>query len=157
MRDGGHSDVAGLSLELAGLLPRAAAFLMDFLLLWLIEMVLLFGSSAPAGSPVLIVIGAVYQWFFLTRRDGQTIGKRLMKIRVIRTDGKPLTTNNALIRYTGYYLNLLPFVFGMGLLWAALDVYRQGWHDKLARTYVIKVSPPVTTMPYYPPDDRLGF
>lgn len=40
------------------------------------------------------------------------------------------------IRYLGYYLSALPL--GLGFLWVAFDARKQGWHDKLAGTVVIR-------------------
>lgn len=129
-------------LVLAGFLPRGIAFLVDFAILALVESVLLFGSNATAGGVLWIVLGGVYQWYFLVDRDGQTPGKMLMRIRVVKVDGKPLQTQDALLRYLGYVINALPFLFGLGWAWAVIDARRQGWHDKLARTLVITTRPP---------------
>ncbi len=41
-----------------------------------------------------------------------------------------------IIRYLGYYLSALPL--GLGFLWVAIDARKQGWHDKLAGTVVIR-------------------
>ena len=40
------------------------------------------------------------------------------------------------LRYVGYILSLLPL--GLGFLWVAFDRRKQGWHDKIARTVVVK-------------------
>jgi uncharacterized RDD family membrane protein YckC len=127
-------------LELAGFVPRAVAFMIDFLLLVIVETVLLFGSDATSGGLVSIVVGGAYQWYFLVDRGGQTLGKMFMRIRVIKTDGSALTTPDALLRYGGYLINFIPFLMGMGWFWALVDRRRQGWHDKLARTIVVMVD-----------------
>ena len=41
-----------------------------------------------------------------------------------------------IVRYIGYTVNTV--VFGIGWIWAAFDKDKQGWHDKLAGTVVIK-------------------
>ena len=41
-----------------------------------------------------------------------------------------------LVRYLGYYVSLLPL--GLGFLWILWDPRKQGWHDKLAHTIVIR-------------------
>ncbi len=66
---------------------------------------------------------------------GQTPGKMLMGVRVVSFDGRPLSLMQAIKRFLGYYLSLLPFF--MGFIWVLVSDTRQGWHDKLARTYVI--------------------
>jgi hypothetical protein len=42
----------------------------------------------------------------------------------------------ALVRYFGYFVSGI--VLSLGFLWATFDSRRQGWHDKIARTYVIE-------------------
>ncbi len=120
---------------LAELGPRFIAVLIDgFIVAALIG--LLFGSSRWAGGGIGWVLGAVYYWYFWTRQDGQTLGKKLMNIRVIKADGGPLSDSDAILRYIGYYIN--SFVIGIGWIWALFDKDRQGWHDKIASTYVVK-------------------
>lgn len=66
---------------------------------------------------------------------GQTPGKMLMGVRVVSVDGRPLSLIQAIKRLLGYYLSMLPFF--LGFLWVLVSDSRQGWHDKIARTYVI--------------------
>jgi uncharacterized RDD family membrane protein YckC len=40
-----------------------------------------------------------------------------------------------IVRYIGYYIN--SFIFMLGWIWAIFDSNKQGWHDKLAGTYVV--------------------
>ena len=65
---------------------------------------------------------------------GQTPGKMLFRIRVIRLDGVPMTPGIAFLRWAGYHLSS---IFLLGFLWVALDPRKQGWHDKIAGTVVI--------------------
>jgi uncharacterized RDD family membrane protein YckC len=58
-----------------------------------------------------------------------------MKIKVIKTDGAPLTVGDVLLRYFGYWIGSV--AFGLGYIWAAFDAKSQGWHDKIANTYVV--------------------
>ena len=39
---------------------------------------------------------------------------------------------------TAYWLPSSIWVLGLGLIWVGLDTYKQGWHDKLAHTYVLR-------------------
>jgi len=66
-----------------------------------------------------------------------TPGKMLLKLRIV--DAKslgPATTGQLVLRYFAYYLSLFPL--GLGIVWVALDKRKQGWHDKLAGTLVVK-------------------
>ena len=66
---------------------------------------------------------------------GQTPGKSLMGVRIVRTDGARLKFHNAVIRLVGYWISTM--FFFMGYWWVLFDSRRQGWHDKLARTMVV--------------------
>jgi len=69
-------------------------------------------------------------------RSGQTIGDLFLGIKVVSGDGKPVSWGRALLRYMGYIISAL--FLSLGFLWIAFDQKRQGWHDKLAGTYVIR-------------------
>jgi hypothetical protein len=56
-------------------------------------------------------------------------------LKVIRTDGTQLSVGRALLRYIGYIVSAS--LLSIGFLWAAFDLKRQGWHDKLAGTLVV--------------------
>ncbi len=121
--------------ELADTGSRFIALVIDNVILGVITGVLIRGAGGP-GAAGSFLIGLVYYWYFLTQHDGQTLGKRLMGVRVVRANGEPFDFVTVLIRYIGYYLN--SFVFMIGWIWALFDDQRQGWHDKLANTYVIR-------------------
>ncbi len=88
----------------------------DFLLSWV----------APAIAVVL---------FWISRQA--TPGKMAVGARIVdaATGGKP-TTAQLLGRYAGYYLAIIPLM--LGFIWVAFDPRKQGWHDKLAGTVVVR-------------------
>jgi len=129
--------------ELAGLLERFAANIIDsFLLILPIMIVGAVIGSAGHRLPmqlmkfVLLAVPVSYHWFFWTRRDGQTPGKFALGIRVIKTDGGPISDVDAVIRAIGYHVSAM--LFGLGFVWAFFDKNNQSWHDKMARTYVVR-------------------
>lgn len=122
------------SYELADIGARLAAWFIDGGVLFLIEGVGFF-AARETGLSAGFIVGLIYTWFFLTRNKGETPGKMIMKIRVIKTDGTPINDAEAVVRYIGY---LIDSVFLIGWLWVLFDENRQGWHDKLAHTYVVK-------------------
>jgi uncharacterized RDD family membrane protein YckC len=105
-----------------------------------------FSSTNPNGGGVFIfyailVLATVgYYVYFWTQRDGQTIMNKALGIKVAKTDGSPITTGTAIIRYIGYIINSIIFGLPIGFIWAAFDSQKQGWHDKIAGTIVVKTS-----------------
>lgn len=90
----------------------------------------------------LVFMGTIFVLFWVYKNA--TPGKMLFKSVIVdaRTLGPPSTGQN-IIRYLAYYLSLIPF--GLGFIWIAFDARKQGWHDKLARTVVIKGKPRTVT------------
>lgn len=133
------------SAQLAGLFSRVVANILDGIALVLVATVLLFILSRAGGSfdgPLVQFIGlalpVVYHWYFWTRRDGQTPGKSVVGIRVVKKDGSELSDTDAFIRAIGYHVSAL--VCGLGYIWAIFDGNNQTWHDKLAGTYVVSAD-----------------
>jgi uncharacterized RDD family membrane protein YckC len=71
-------------------------------------------------------------------RSGQTLGDQLFGIKVVGKDGLPVSSGRALLRFAGYIVSGL--ALSIGFLWIEFDKKRQGWHDKLAGTYVVDVD-----------------
>lgn len=65
-----------------------------------------------------------------------SIGKKLCKLAVVDADGRRLSVGRALIRNFTKWVSY--FVFGLGFLNIIWNERKQGWHDMLAKTYVIK-------------------
>ncbi len=86
----------------------------------------------------------VFYYVYLHGTYGQTFGKMAMKIKVVNEDGTPLDYRKAFLRWLGYFLCDLTFY--IGYLWAAFDHRKQGLHDKVCRTVVVR-----TDVPHPPP------
>jgi uncharacterized RDD family membrane protein YckC len=65
---------------------------------------------------------------------GATVGKRIMGLVVVAKDGGTIRFGKALRRYVGYFISA---ILMLGYIWIIFDARRQGWHDKLAGTYVL--------------------
>lgn len=83
------------------------------------------------GSGFLFAIYSISMWLLADK----TLGQALLGLRVLRTDGRPLTLGPAVRRVLGYYISFLALF--LGFLWVLVDDRRQGWHDKIADTIVI--------------------
>jgi uncharacterized RDD family membrane protein YckC len=120
-------------MELAGLGQRFIAAIIDGIIVGFITGV--FSRFGGAGFGLTFVVTLAYTWYFLTHKNGQTLGKMVMHIRVIKKDGSPIDDATAIVRYIGYYISCLIVI---GILWAFWDDKKQGWHDKVANTLVVK-------------------
>jgi uncharacterized RDD family membrane protein YckC len=137
--------------SLASLGLRCGAFLIDYILTLLIPaLTLVFAVYvkrrwlAPTLANLLVIVGYLatgamifFNWIYFYVHNGQSLGKTFIGLRVVRQDGKPIDYKSAVMRHiVGYPLSLI--FFGIGLLWMFWDPKQQGWHDKLAKTLVIK-------------------
>jgi uncharacterized RDD family membrane protein YckC len=94
-----------------------------------------FGGVQALIELIGIVIGIGYFVYFWGR--GSTLGMRLFHLRVAdATTGLPIGYGRAGLRYVGYILSVI--VCYIGLIWAAFDSRKQGWHDKIAGTVVLQ-------------------
>ena len=59
-----------------------------------------------------------------------------MGVKVVPAIGGVMTYKKAFVRYIGYGISEIPLF--LGFLWIAFDKNKQGWHDKIAGTFVIK-------------------
>jgi uncharacterized RDD family membrane protein YckC len=84
----------------------------------------------------ILLQAAYFTYFWSAAGKGQTLGSRALNIRVVKTDGSHLDYFGAFLRYIGFVIACV--VFFIGVIWAAFDAQRQGWHDKIAGTYVVK-------------------
>ncbi|MBN1663187.1 MAG: RDD family protein [Deltaproteobacteria bacterium] len=97
----------------------------------------------------LLISMAYYTYFHGT--SGQTIGKMIFGLRVVQATGENMTFGIAFLRWVGYLISGLCFY--LGFLWAAFDGKKQGWHDKIAATVVIRTRmEPVLQMADLPPE-----
>ena len=123
---------------LGGAVFFAGAILQTFQLSQALGLRSLTGELAAAiGGASGAVLSMVYDvgcWILA----GQTPGKRIMGLLVVRTNGQRLKLGSALLRWLGYWVSGILF---LGFLWILVDGKRQGFHDKLARTWVVYSRP----------------
>lgn len=134
--------------EYVGFWLRVGASIIDSILMMFITMPLLWAvygkeyfesSSMVSGSADILiswVLPAVAVILFWTYKSA-TPGKMVIKARIVdaRTGGKP-STGQFIGRYLGYFVSSIPLL--LGLIWVAFDKRKQGWHDKLAGTVVVR-------------------
>lgn len=128
---------------------RLGAYFLEFGVLFIaLLLVALFESAASGGveaggsaGPVLaglVLLGYVI-WALVLFTKGQTPGKQLLKLRVIRENGQRAGFGTMLLRELIGKL-ISAFIFMLGFIWILIDKDNQGWHDKLASTFVVQES-----------------
>ena len=126
--------------EKIGFLTRTLAFIVDSILLGVVNGILtavLFEGDLGRGQGLGTILGlAYYVYFWSSAGGGQTLGMKALAIKVVRTDGTALSVTAAIIRYVGLIVAFLCLF--IGVIWVAFDANKQGWHDKIAGTYVVK-------------------
>ena len=125
----------------AGWWTRAIAIVLDVIGVGIVagavSSILGFATTSAQYEGVSTLFQAAYfTYFWSAAGKGQTLGSRALKIRVVKTDGSYLDYVGAFLRYVGFIIACV--VFLIGVIWAAFDAQKQGWHDKIASTYVVK-------------------
>lgn len=136
------------NLEYAGFWVRGLATLIDNVLVLLVTwpvLIAIYGwgyleNERIVMGPAHFIISWIFPTvatisFWLYRQA--TPGKMATALKIVdaRTGREP-SAGQLVGRYFAYFLSLLPL--GLGFLWAAFDPKKQGWHDKLAGTVVVR-------------------
>jgi uncharacterized RDD family membrane protein YckC len=88
--------------------------------------------ATPLGFLVaLAYFAGMWTW------KGTTVGGALLGLKVVRLDAQPVTFMVALVRALAAAFSIF-FLF-LGFLWIAWDREKQGWHDKIAGTVVVRL------------------
>lgn len=95
------------------------------------------GSSLWAVSSAILLLIIVAYFICFWRWRGQTPGKMVMRVRIVRFDGSAIGWGGAVMRFLGYIISILLVL--TGLFWVIFDLRRQGFHDKIADTFVVIV------------------
>jgi uncharacterized RDD family membrane protein YckC len=132
----------------AGFWVRFLAFVLDAIVLGVISTALspfagpqfTFTEGRMAvhatANAVGTLVGLVYFIGFWSWR-GQTVGMMPFNMQVVGVaDGQRIDIVRGLLRYVGYIISAIPLL--LGFIWAAFDSRKQGWHDKIASTVVIR-------------------
>jgi uncharacterized RDD family membrane protein YckC len=148
------------TVDYAGFWWRSGAIIIDLAFLWGINYLMNHLWNLAAGLPwsgitqemidtgittaplwwlrliVFFIVQVGYFVCFWVWR-GQTPGKWIMRLKITKIDASPITWGTALLRYGGYVISLV--LLFMGFFWVAFDNRRQGFHDKIAETFVVRI------------------
>lgn len=114
----------------AGFWIRMGALTLDALIVAIVV-----NWMEPTGHLFLVALAGygALMW----KLKGTTIGGIVCNLRVVRTDGRDIGWETALVRALSCFLSLIPA--GLGFVWMVFDNNRQTWHDKIAGTVVVRV------------------
>lgn len=134
--------------EYAGFWVRVGAAFIDVIVMMIVlyvPLTFIYGEQYWSGEQfiygfwdlmfgyVLPVIATI--WFWLKFLG--TPGKMALRLRVVdAATGEKMSLGQAIGRYLAYIVAFLPFC--LGIIWVGIDKRKQGWHDKLAGTVVIR-------------------
>ncbi len=134
--------------EYAGFWIRTGAAIIDTILMLIIILPILTAIYGPSYwlsesfvqgfwdvmfNYVLPAIAVIIFWVY----KSATPGKMATRLTIVdaKTWGRP-STGQFIGRYLGYYVSMIPLF--LGIIWVGIDKRKQGWHDKLAGTVVIR-------------------
>ena len=123
----------------AGFFPRLISLIIDGIILAVVQIVLglVLATISPELSSALgTLIAVAYQVYFFTS-TGQTVGMKLMSIKVVNANGELLSVGQAIVRFVVAILSGL--VLLIGYFWMLWDENKQTWHDKAAGSFVVRV------------------
>ena len=139
------------ALRYVGFWARTGAYIIDSLLMMVIILPIFFlmtggidqlasGTETPSVAmmivmyvlPIAMIIG-FWVW------KASTPGKMVFKAKIVdaKTGGHP-STLQFIGRYLGYIISSIPLC--LGFMWIGWDKRKQGWHDKMSGTVVVRPS-----------------
>ena len=145
----------GVELELrpAGPVARALALALDQLVLWsgLFVAMIPLAILGPVGMGIWMILLFLAQWLypvlFEVLGSGQTLGKRVLRLRVLMADGLPVSWEASLLRNLLRVVDGLPGAYTVGLAATLLSRDFQRVGDLVAGTLVVHVPEAHRPMP----------
>lgn len=143
------SHVSGISTAsspvMAGFGQRFVASVIDGILLLIVYVMSILCAVQMAGTEsdmqllasLFTMFSSFLYYTYFHARSGQTPGKKILRIKVVSTDGSPISTGQAIGRWFSYIIS--GAIIYIGYLWVLIDQKNQAWHDKITGTYVINI------------------
>ena len=132
-----------LTLPIAGLWSRSAAWLIDLSIRVLIYIICAIALSLLGlmGQGIILILIFTLEWFYPVfyevLNDGKTPGKRKIKIKVIQTNGSQVDWASSMTRNILRFIDMLPIVYGIGFISVLSSRYFQRIGDIVAGTIVV--------------------
>ncbi len=131
-----------LDLRIAGPVPRAYAWLVDFLLRFgaAIALISVLAFLGQAGQGIFLILWFLIEWFYPVVFEvwrGATPGKQAFDLVVLHDDGTPVTLASSLTRNLLRFVDFLPFLYAFGLIFMLLSRDSKRLGDMAAGTIVV--------------------
>lgn len=132
----------------AGFIPRLFAYIIDGVFITLVALIIAMSAGIAMDLENMVILNVastasglvslVYHLGFWAMNGG-TPGKVMLGMRIVGPDGSVngIGWGRAVLRMFGYVVSSL--LCYLGFFWVLIDQDKQGWHDKIARTYVVHV------------------
>jgi uncharacterized RDD family membrane protein YckC len=120
---------------------RFLAALIDGILVGVVSGIVraILGLDLTGSQGIQLLLGLAYYGYLEGSPSGQTVGKKVMSIRVIDfAGGGPIGPGRAVIRFVARYLSGIACL--LGYFWMLWDKEKQTWHDKLSNSVVVPTS-----------------
>lgn len=133
---------AEAQLQYVSVWPRFFAVLIDGILVGIVNVIIsfAFGANGSSLATILSVIIAFGYFIVLEALQGATLGKMALGLRVVKTDGTPISWGESVVRNLLRIVDEIPFV--IPYLLAAILVWnsptRQRLGDRVAKTVVVR-------------------
>lgn len=133
-----------LEYPLAGIGDRLLAFAIDLVIVFSFYVIVFsiigfVGGSVPAAISIsLVILGYLYRFFAELLFNGQTVGKNVMKIRVVKLDGSQPSVASYFLRWLLEPIDF--FISGLAVLIIVVTPKGQRIGDLLAGTTVVKIK-----------------
>ena len=143
-----HTSLAETGGRLASPGKRLGAYVLDVVIPFaaIFIMIGVAGAGAASGSSGGLGLGffsafamliAYAVWALMLFAKGTTPGKNILGMRVVKENGETAGFGTMLVReWIGKLISGM--LLSLGFLWILFDRDRQGWHDKLASTFVVE-------------------
>ena len=100
-----------------------------------LDMALICLTTALVGPFRMLVALAYFSGMWAWK--GTTVGGIVLNLQVVREDGQPLNFLAAFVRSLAALFSILALF--LGFFWIGWDRQKQGWHDKIAGTVVVRL------------------
>jgi len=127
--------------NIAGFGIRAIAFIIDLAIystaMYFVSIA--FGLQAMVLNAVIFLAGWCIYYTVLVAGLGNTAGKKLLNLKIVSATTKPLTITRTALK--AFFLITIDWIIlGAGFWVVLINKNKQGWHDSVSKTYVVKVK-----------------